>query len=109
MSTQTERPPEQSSPLTNHQIAAHLEELADLLEAQGANQYRVRAYRTAAQNLRDLPRPVHEILATDGVAGLIELPGIGQSLAPLSKGSARTAGCLSWIACGARPGRSAFS
>jgi len=81
VSTPKEHPPEHSPPLTNDQIAACLEELADLLEAQGANLFRVRAYRTAAHNLRDLPRPVHEILGTEGVAGLIELPGIGHSLA----------------------------
>jgi hypothetical protein len=81
MSTPKERPPELSAPLTNHQIGACLEDLADLLEAQGANLFRVRAYRTAAHNLRDLPRPVHEILGTQGVAGLMELPGIGHSLA----------------------------
>jgi len=81
VSTPTEHSPEHSPPLTNHQIAACLEELADLLEAQGANLFRVRAYRTAAHNLRDLPCPVHEILGTEGVAGLVELPGIGQSLA----------------------------
>ena len=81
MSTPKDHPPERSPPWTNHQIATCLEELADLLEAQGANLYRVRAYRTAAHNLRDLPRPVHEILDTEGVAGLMELPGIGRSLA----------------------------
>jgi len=81
VSTPEEHPPEHAPPLTNHQIAACLEELADLLEAQGANVFRVQAYRIAAHNLRDLPRPVHEILDTEGVAGLIELPGIGHSLA----------------------------
>jgi hypothetical protein len=68
-------------PLGNLEIADCLEELAELLEAQGANLFRVRAYRTAAQNLRDLPRPVHQILGAQGVAGLIKLPGIGESLA----------------------------
>jgi len=81
VSTTKEHPLEQSPPLTNDRIAGCLEETASLLEAQGANMYRVRAYRTAAQNLRDLPTPVHEIVATEGVAGLIELPGIGHSLA----------------------------
>ncbi len=43
--------------------------------------FRVRAYRTAAHNLRSSPRPVQEILETEGVDGLIKLPGIGHSLA----------------------------
>lgn len=80
MSTPKKHPTEQPPPQTNVQIAACLEEVADLLEAQGANMFRVRAYRTAARNLRSLPRPVQEILDTEGVAGLIKLPGIGHSL-----------------------------
>jgi hypothetical protein len=71
---------EKPLPLANEDIAACLEELADMLEAQGANSFRVRAYRTAAQNLRALPRSVSEILHTEGVAGLLALPGIGYSL-----------------------------
>jgi putative hydrolase len=75
-----ENAPEQV-PLENDRIAECLEELADLLEDQGANMFRVRAYRNAAQSLRDSPRPVHEVLAAEGADGLIELPGIGHSLA----------------------------
>jgi putative hydrolase len=81
VSAPPEYPLEHELPFSNEQIATCLEELADLLEAQGANLFRVRAYRTAAENLRNLQRPVHEILGIEGVAGLIELPGIGQSLA----------------------------
>ena len=87
MSTPKEHPTEQPPPQTNDQIAARLEEVADLLEAQGANMFRVRAYRTAARNLRGLPRQVQEILDTEGVAGLIKLPGIGHSLAAPSRSS----------------------
>jgi hypothetical protein len=81
MSAPKEHALEHPTPLDNHQIAECLEEVADLLEAQGANMFRVRAYRTAAGNLRELPRPVHEIISTAGSAGLLELPGIGHSLA----------------------------
>lgn len=66
---------------TNEQIAAALEELGDLLEAQGANLFRVRAYRTAAGKLRQQATPVRELIETKGPAGLLELPGIGYSLA----------------------------
>jgi hypothetical protein len=68
-------------PSTNQEIAACLHELADLLEAQGANQFRVRAYRIAADNLRNLSVPVHKILEAEGLPGLLQLPGIGHSLA----------------------------
>lgn len=62
-------------------VASLLEEIADLLEEQGANPFRVRAYRNAAVTVKSLPRPVAEILAARGRAGLDELPGIGESLA----------------------------
>ena len=71
----------QQQPLSNAQLATTLEEVADLLEAQGANPFRVRAYRGAAQTLRQFIQPAHQILVTDGVAGLIKLPSIGRSLA----------------------------
>lgn len=65
----------------NDQIAELLEETAELLEAQGANQFRVRAYRNAAETLRKTVRPVGDILSTEGLDGLKELAGIGDSLA----------------------------
>ncbi len=68
-------------PLDNQTIAARLDELAELLEGSEVNPFRVRAYRTAAETVRGFLRPVHEILARDGWAGLTEFPGIGESLA----------------------------
>ena len=40
--------------MTNAQIAAVFDEMADILEFQGANQFRVRAYRNAARAIGDL-------------------------------------------------------
>lgn len=68
-------------PLSNQDVAEQLDQVADLLEVQGANPFRVRAYRTAAQTVRTLPQPAHAILANRGIEGLLELPGIGESLA----------------------------
>lgn len=65
----------------NNQVADRLEEAAGLLEDQGANQYRVRAYRRAASTIRDLGEPVDEMIDRDGMEGLQALPGIGESLA----------------------------
>lgn len=70
-----------SLPYTNAQVADSLERMADLLEAQEANPYRVRAYRQAAATVREHSRPVAEIVASEGLAGLQELPTIGESLA----------------------------
>jgi hypothetical protein len=68
-------------PLPNDEVALRLDEVADLLEAQDANPFRVRAYRSAAETVRGLPRPAHEILEAEGTEGLQRLAGIGESLA----------------------------
>jgi hypothetical protein len=68
-------------PLSNEKLAARLDELAGLLEAQHANEFRVRAYRAAADTVRCLKQPVAEFLAREGTAGLMRLRGIGPSLA----------------------------
>jgi Holliday junction resolvasome RuvABC DNA-binding subunit len=67
--------------LDNDPIASRLEEVAELLADQGANPFRVGAFRKAAQTLHDLRRPVVEILKEEGPAGLVRLPGIGRSIA----------------------------
>ncbi len=65
--------------MNNSQIADRLDEIADLLEIQGGNQYRVRSYRTGARTVRNLGQPVRDMLADS--EDLSALPGIGQSLA----------------------------
>jgi hypothetical protein len=67
----------------NAEIADALERVADLLEAQDGNRFRVRAYRGGAETLRRLEEPAVEILAAEGTAGLEKLPGIGKSIAAL--------------------------
>lgn len=67
--------------VSNRAIAERFEETARLLEEQGANAYRVRAYRLAAGTLRGLPVAVTEIFADEGLAGLERLPAIGRGLA----------------------------
>lgn len=66
-------------PIHNADVAAIFDELADLLEIEGANPFRVRAYRTAARTLRDLGSEVATIIAQGD--DLTELPGIGEDLA----------------------------
>lgn len=65
----------------NRQVADRLGEIADLLEAQRANPWRVRAYRTAAETVRQLEQPVGQLLRERGTQALLELPGIGRSMA----------------------------
>jgi hypothetical protein len=67
--------------LKNHELAAAFEEVADLLELQAANPFRVRAYRNAAETIRGLKGEANDIVRAEGVLGLMQLPGIGRSLA----------------------------
>jgi DNA polymerase (family 10) len=66
--------------MQNEEIASTFDEIADLLEIQGANTFRVRAYHNAARTLRDQTHPVAE-WAADPDYPLHELPGIGKDLA----------------------------
>ncbi len=73
----------------NEPVALELEEVALLLEQQGANPWRVRAYRRAADVVRRLDRPLDELFAAEGAAGLMRLPGIGEGLALALSGRIR--------------------
>jgi putative hydrolase len=65
----------------NYLVAERLRETAALLEEQGANPFRVRAFRRAADTLDGLRRDVGAIVERDGLAGLDALPGIGPGIA----------------------------
>lgn len=65
----------------NTVLAAGLRELAELLTQQGADGFRVAAWRRGAEIVDALDRPVNEILAREGRQGLIALPGIGVGIA----------------------------
>lgn len=66
--------------MNNKRIAATLEQVADLLEFQGANPFRVRAYRNGARTIADLPESVGAIIQ-DKARKLTEFDGIGKDLA----------------------------
>ena len=61
----------------NKYIADRLREAATLLEQQGANRFRVNAYRKAAGTIESLEHDVSFMVGTDGLQGLTALPGIG--------------------------------
>ncbi len=67
--------------ISRDQIADRLLEAAQLLEAQGADRFRVRAYRRGAETIRALHEDPADILEREGLEGLIELPHIGNRLA----------------------------
>jgi DNA polymerase (family 10) len=66
-------------PVHNSEVAGIFDHVADLLEIQGANPFRVRAYRNAASTIRDLSRSLSDML--DEGEDLSELPDIGEDLA----------------------------
>lgn len=66
-------------PVHNADIAAVFEEIADRLEIQGANPFRIRAYRNAARTLGELPQEARALLEKG--EDLTRLPGIGDDLA----------------------------
>jgi len=65
----------------NEQIAQWLRQAADLLAAQGANPFRVSAYRRAADTVAGWPESLAAIHARRGREGLDALPNIGEGLA----------------------------
>jgi DNA polymerase (family X) len=71
----------QANNTVNFRIARRLDEVAEILASQGANPFRVQAYRHGADTLRQFRRPVDEILRQEGEPGLRKLPGIGERLA----------------------------
>jgi Holliday junction resolvasome RuvABC DNA-binding subunit len=66
---------------TNARCADRLREAADLLQAQGANPFRVSAYRKAAATVLDLPEDLQSIIDREGLPGLESLPNVGRGIA----------------------------
>ncbi|GGC00513.1 DNA polymerase/3'-5' exonuclease PolX [Marivita lacus] len=66
-------------PVHNSEIASKFDHLADLLEIKDANEFRVRAYRNAANTIRDQSRSIASMVKEGD--DLSELPDIGDDLA----------------------------
>lgn len=67
---------------TNEELATILEEMAALLVTQREpNPYRVQAYLQAAAMIRDHDEPLTLLYGSEGREGLMDLPGVGVSLA----------------------------
>ncbi|MFC7077438.1 DNA polymerase/3'-5' exonuclease PolX [Haloarcula halophila] len=62
----------------NDEVATELEAFADLLEAKGV-EYKPRAYRRAAENIREYPGAI-EGLAADGEDAVGEIDGVGDAI-----------------------------
>lgn len=67
--------------MDNEQIARRFNRMASLMEVRGEDTFRIRSYRMAAEAIETWPTQMQKIAATDGVAGLLEIPGVGKALA----------------------------
>ena len=63
--------------MTNHEIAQRFQQIADTLEIQGENPFKVRAYRRAVQAIEELVEPLVEI---ERRGELAEIPGFGEAI-----------------------------
>jgi len=68
---------------SNREIARVLEEIADRLEAQKANPFRVQAYRNAAQVVRSFERDIADMVRDGQTEQLRALPQIGEGISAL--------------------------
>src|SRR5262245_3794873 len=67
--------------MDNEEIARRFNQMASLMEVRGEDSFRVRSYRMAAEAIETWPTPMEEIAAAQGLAGLLEIPGVGTALA----------------------------
>ncbi len=65
----------------NAEVAERLRQAAEMLQTQGANPFRVGAYRRAADSVEQFDGSLRELFAAEGRAGLDRLPGVGAGLA----------------------------
>ena len=70
-----------NSQKVNQQIAIKLREMANILEQQNAQSFRITAYRRAAQTIENLNQDLYILLQNGGTDALRELPNIGQGIA----------------------------
>src|ERR1044072_392800 len=67
--------------MTNADIARLFNQMASLMEVRGEDPFRLRSYRMAAEAIETWPVEMAEINREQGLAGLLEIPGVGKALA----------------------------
>ncbi|AKJ65291.1 DNA polymerase/3'-5' exonuclease PolX [Kiritimatiella glycovorans] len=77
--------------MENADAAGMFEEIADLVEIQGGNPFRVRSYRNAARTIKDLSGRVEDLVEQG--EDLSELPHIGSSIADKIREMVETGTC----------------
>lgn len=80
--------------MQNSEIARILYEIADLLEIQGGdNPFRIRSYQKSAQTVEGYSGSIERLALDDDPKRLLEIPGIGQSIAATIREICRTGDC----------------
>src|SRR5437773_10848609 len=67
--------------MNNEEIARRFNRMASLMEVRGEDPFRLRSYRMAAEAIETWPTQMRKIVATEGAAGLQEIPGVGKAIA----------------------------
>ena len=75
---------------TNEQIVEVLNQIADLLEVQEANRFRIQAYRRAGDTVRAADQALAETVRQEGAEALEELPNVGEGIARVIASYVRT-------------------
>lgn len=70
-----------SAASSNERIASALEQIAELLQAQDSDPFRVRAYRNAARSIGHRTEPVAAL--ADDLPALVALPTVGKTIAQM--------------------------
>jgi DNA polymerase (family 10) len=71
---------ESTSGFDNQHVAGVLRRISEMLEFQGENEFKLRAFRMAAENIESMETPVAEMVAQGGAAELQKIPGIGKAI-----------------------------
>lgn len=67
--------------MNNEEIARRFNQMGSLMEVRGEDSFRVRSYRMAAEAIETWPIEMKTIEREQGLAGLLEIPGVGKALA----------------------------
>jgi len=79
--------------MINLDMARIFDEIADILEVKGENQFRIRAYRRAARTIETLTQDLKVIAERGGVSELKKIPGVGEGIAKKIVEIAKTGDC----------------
>ena len=79
-----------SSARTNADVAAVFAAIADILEGQAENPFKIKAYRNAVRTLDGLAEPISDVAAR---GGLRKVPGFGEAIASKTQEILATGTC----------------